>query len=83
MRVRSEAHLPALSLKDGGNLCSILAGTVLLALHGVVMCKNWNLCGAFREDCKRKRSHVPTPPEVETTAAGMLKADQGELHACL
>ena len=83
MGVRYNVHLPALSLRDGYKSRSILVGTVLPALHGVVMCKNWNLCGAFREDCKRKRSHVPTPPEVETTAAGMLKADQGELHACL
>ena len=74
VRVRSEAHLPALSLKDGGNLCSILAGTVLLALHGAVLCKNWRLCGLFWEYCKRKRSHIPTPQEVATTFSGLLNA---------
>ena len=77
MWVRSEAHLPALSLKDGGNLCSILAGTVLLALHGAVLCKNWHLCWVFWEDCERKRWHVSTLPGVATTVAGLIKAAWG------
>ena len=39
-------HLPALYLRNGENTRSILAGTVLLTLHGAVICKNWHLCGS-------------------------------------
>ena len=39
LQVRYDAHLPALSLRDGENSCSILAGTVLPALQGTVICK--------------------------------------------
>ena len=83
MRVRYDAHLPTLSLGEGENSRSILAGTVLLTLHGDVLCKNCHLCGSCWEDCKWKRSHVPTPPEVVKTVAGLLKASRGEQHACL
>ena len=78
MRVRYDAHLPDLSLQHGKNLRLILAGTVLPNLHGAVLCKNWNLCGACWEDCERKRSHVPNPPEVATTTAGLFKSAWGE-----
>ena len=53
--VRYDAHLSVLYLRDRDNLCSILAGTVLLTLHGAVLCKKWHLCGSFWEDCKRKQ----------------------------
>ena len=76
--VRYNAHLPALYLQEGENLRSILAGRVLLTLHGAVLCNNCHLCGSCWEDCKRKRSHVPTPPEVPTTVAGLLMASRGE-----
>ena len=46
VRVRYDAHLPALSLWDRENSCSILEGTVLPTLHGAVLCKNWHLCGS-------------------------------------
>ena len=63
MWVRYDMHLPALYLWDGYNTRSILAATVLPTLHGAVLCKNWHLCGFCWEECKRKRSHVPTPLE--------------------
>ena len=78
MRVRYDAYLPALSLWYRENSCLILVVTVLPTLHVAVLCKNWHLCRACWEDCKRKRLHVPTPPtEVATTVAGLLKADRG------
>ena len=76
--VRYDSHLPALSLRDGESTRSILAGTVLPTLHGAVFCKNWHLCRSCWEDCERKRLHVPTPPEVAKTVAGLLKAARGE-----
>ena len=48
--IRYNVHLPALSLWDGENSRSILARTVLLILHGAVLCKKWHLCGSFWED---------------------------------
>ena len=78
MRVRYDSHLPALSLWDGESTCSILVGTVLPTLHGAVLCKNWHLCGSCWEDCERNCSYVPTPAEVATTVAGLLKAALGE-----
>ena len=62
MQVRYDAHLPDLSLWDGENSRSILAGTVLPTLHSDVIFKNWNLCGVCWEDYKQKFSHVSTPP---------------------
>ena len=61
VRVRYDAHLLALSLQDGKNTRSVLAGTVLLTLHGAVLCKKWHLCGSCWEECEQKRSHIPTP----------------------
>ena len=72
-----DAHLPSLSLQDGGNLRYILVGAVLPTLHDHVLFKNWHLCGVYWEECKRKKLHVPTPPEVATTIAGLLKLDRG------
>ena len=83
VQVCYNAHLPALSLRDGENPRSVLVGTVFPTLHGAVLCKNWHLCGSFWEYFERKRSPIPTPPEGETTVAGLLKAAQGGLHACL
>ena len=77
VRARYDVHLPSLSLHDGENSRSILAGAVLPTLHGHVLCKNWNLCGVCWEDCKCKNLHVPTPPEVATTIAGLLKVARG------
>ena len=76
--MRYDEYLTNLYLRDGENLCLILAGMVVPTLHGAVICKKWHLCGAFWEDCKRKRLHVPTPPEVATTVADLLKAALGE-----
>ena len=78
VQVRYNSHLPALSLQYRGSTCLILVGTVLPTLHSAVLCKNCHLCGSCWEDCQRKRSHVPTPPELATTVAGLLKAAQGE-----
>ena len=62
VKVSYDTQLPSLSLRDGENSRSILAGAVLPTLRGHVLYKNWNLCGVFWEDCKRKKSHVHTPP---------------------
>ena len=73
MQVQYDTHLPALSLQDIENLRTLLVGAVLPTLHSHVICKNWHLCAVCWEECKRKNSHVPTPPEVGTTIAGLLK----------
>ena len=78
VRVRYDAHLPPLSLRDGDNLRSILTGEVLPTLRSHVLCKNWHICGVCWEDCKRKKSHVLTPPEAATTIAEILKVSWGE-----
>ena len=78
MKARYDAHLPSLSLWDGENSWSILAGAVLPTLQGQIICKNWYLCGVFWEDCERKNLHVPTPPEVSTTISELLKVARGE-----
>ena len=49
-----DMHLPALSLQDGENTRTILAGIVLPALHGHVLCKNCHRCGVSREDLDPK-----------------------------
>ena len=77
MWARYYAHLPSLSLWDSGNLRYILEGGVLPTLHGNVIWKNWHLCGVFWEDCEHKNLHVPTPPEVATTTARLLKVALG------
>ena len=51
VRVRYDAHLPSLSLRDGDQTWSILTGAVLPTLHGHVLCKNWHMCGVCWEDC--------------------------------
>ena len=83
VRVCYDAHLPSLSLRDGEQTRSILTGAVLPTLHGHVLFKNWHMCGVCWEDCKRKNSHVPTPPEAANTIAGLLKVARGEWHGCL
>ena len=45
VKVHYDTHLPSLSLWDGENSWSILAGAVLPTLHGHVLCKNCHLCG--------------------------------------
>ena len=75
--MRYDAHLTSLPLRDGEKLRSILVREVLPTLHGHVLCKNWHFCGVFWEDCERKNSHVPTPSEVATTIAGLLKVASG------
>ena len=77
VKVHYDAYLPSLSLRDGENLRSILTGAVLPTLRGHVLCKNWHMCGVYWEDCKRKNSHIPTPPEVANTIAELLKVAQG------
>ena len=72
------AHLPSLALRDGEKSRSILTGAVLPTLSGHVFCKNWHRCGVCWEDYERKNSHVPTPPEAETTIAELLKVARGK-----
>ena len=72
VRVRYDAHLPSLSLWDGEQTRSILTGAVLPTLRGHVICKNWHMCGVCWEDCERKNSHVPTPPEAANTITDLL-----------
>ena len=78
MRVRYDTHLTSLSLRDGVQTWSILTGAVLPTLQGHVLCKNWHMCGVCWEDCERKNSHVPTPPEAANTIARLLKVARGE-----
>ena len=78
VRARYDAHLPSLSLREGEQTRLILTGAVLPTLHGHVLCKNWHMCGVCWEDCERKNSHVPTPPEAANTIAGLLKVARGE-----
>ena len=73
MRVRYNAHLPSLFLRDGEQTRSILTGAVLLTLRGHVLCKNWHMCGVCWEDCERKYLHIRTLPEVANTIAELLK----------
>ena len=40
--------------------------------------KNWHMCGVCWEDCDRKNSHLPTPPEAANTIDELLKVAQGE-----
>ena len=78
MRMRYDVHLPSQSLRDRENSRFILTGAVLPALRAHVICKNWHMCGVCWEDCERKNSHVPTPPEAANTIAGLLKVARGE-----
>ena len=80
MCVKYNAHLPTLSPQKEENSRTILAGTVLYTLHGHIICKNSHLCGVFWEDCERKNSHVPTPPEVATDTAGLPKKAWKDCH---
>ena len=75
-----DAHLPALSLRDEDNSRPILARMVLTNLYIHVLCKDWHLCGVCWEDCERKKSHVPTSPEVAATIAWLLKVAWGDWH---
>ena len=53
VRVRYDAHLPSLSLRDGEQTRLILTGAVLPTLRGHVLCKNWHMCVVCWEDCER------------------------------
>ena len=44
VRVRYDAHLPALSLWERENSRTLLEGKVLTTVHGHILCKNWHLC---------------------------------------
>ena len=74
--MRYDAHLPALSFWNGENLRTILKGMVLTTLHGHVLCKKWNKCRVCWKDCECKNLHVPTPLELATDIAEMLKTAQ-------
>ena len=78
-----EAHLTALSLWDGENSQTILAGTVLPTVQGHILCKNWHLCVLFWEDCEHKNLHVPTFPNVAAAITGLLKTAREERQSCL
>ena len=45
VRVRYDMHLPAFFIRDGNNARTLPAGIVLPTLHGLVIFKNWYLCG--------------------------------------
>ena len=77
MRVYYDAHLPSLSLWDRENSWSILTRAVLPTLRGHFLCKNWHMCEVYWEDCKRKNSHIPTPPKASNTIAELLKVARG------
>ena len=83
LQARYEAHPPSQLLWDGENPRFIPAEAVFPTLKGHVICKNWHLFGVFWEDYKRKHSHVPIPPEVETTNVGLLKVARGEWQGYL
>ena len=76
MWARYDMHLPFLSLQDGENLRSILAGRVLPTLHSHGLFKSYHFCGVCWEDCKRKNFHISTP-KVATNIAGLLKVTRG------
>ena len=76
--MRYDTHLPSLSLLDGEQALSILTGAVLPTLRGRVLFKNWHMCGVCWEDCERKKSHVPAPPEAANTIVELLKVAHGE-----
>ena len=73
MQARYEAHPPSQLLWDGENPRFIPAEAVFPTLKGHVICKNWHLCGVCWEECERKNSHIPTPPDVANTVSGLLK----------
>ena len=77
VQARYEFHLPSLSLQDGEKTRSILMGAVLPTLRGHFLCKNWHMCEVYWEDCKRKNSHIPTPPKASNTIAELLKVARG------
>ena len=62
VRVRYDAHLPALYFWGGENSRTILVGTVFPTLNVHVLCKHSHICGVFWEDCEHKHLHIPTPP---------------------
>ena len=77
VRVLYDTHLPALSLWDGENARTLLAGIFLPNLHGHVIFKNWNLCRVCWWYCKSKNLHIPTPLEVATAISGLPKTSWG------
>ena len=66
VRLHYDTYLTALSLRDGEKSYLIITGKVLLTLHRAVIFRNWHLCGAYWEDCKRKHSHVLPPIASDT-----------------
>ena len=83
VRVRYDAHLPALSLWGMDNSWTLPAGTVLSTLNGHIIYKNWHICRVCWYYCARNYLHVPTPPEVVTAIYGLLKTAQGgDMSAC-
>ena len=64
VRARYDTHLPALTLRYGENSQTLLVWMDLPTLHGHVLCNIFHLCGVCWENCKRKKSHVFTPPPV-------------------
>ena len=76
-------HIPPLLSQDEENSWAIMTGTFLVTLHGHVLCDNYHLCGVCWEDCKRKKFHIPIPPEVVTAIAILLKTTQGGWHKSL
>ena len=73
-----KAHFPALSLRDGENLHTILDGVVLHIVQGCILCNNWQLFGLFWEDCKHKNLYVPTSLDVAAAMTGLSKMAQRE-----
>ena len=80
VRLRYDAHVLALSLQDGEKAQAILAGKVLPTPHDHILCNNWHLYCVCWEDCERTNLHIPTPLEVATAIAGLLKTAQRCWH---
>ena len=78
MWVCYDTHFPTLSLWDGKKFSTLMEGAVLPTVHVNVISKNWHLCGLFWEECKRKKLHVPTSPDIVSTITSFLKTSRGE-----
>ena len=59
MRVRYDAHLPTLSLRNEENARPILEGTVLPTLHSAILGKNWHLCEVCAERTTGVKARIP------------------------
>ena len=78
VQVSYDSHLLYLSLPDGENSQTLLAGTALPTPQSHVLFKNWHLCRVCWEDYESKNSYVPTLPEATTAITRLLKTSRGD-----